>query len=178
MGRLLGVSITEMDELASQAPTGSLVLHLGTAPQDFSDLPLVRPGGGTWPLPLDVSGVEPAWFARAAIESAAYAASEAIAWLDDAAPGSGPVRICGGMTRSHLWVRSLASVLKEPVEVWAEDATSIGATGASAPAPEAVVEPDEDMVGPLGGAFSRWLELVGQLDAGALRISDVTGGSQ
>ncbi|MFA5786866.1 MAG: FGGY family carbohydrate kinase [Actinomycetota bacterium] len=192
LARALEIEVDELEGLAAKAPPAGVFAHLGTAPQDFSDLVLVRNGGFFFPLPPSMFGVERTGMARAAIESAAWAAAEAIAWLDADAPGDS-LRVTGGMTRSRLWLACLASALGRPLLVAQEDAASVGAAAFAAAgaglvgdAHEVVraaaklgweISADASLVDAMRGGLARWREVVAGFEQGAARVSNFIGGA-
>ena len=191
LAEVLGVDVGALDALASEAAPASAVAHLGTAPQDFADMPLLRNGGVMVPLPPGMFGVGRASLARAGIEAAAFGAVEAMAWIDGETTGAGPIRVCGGMTRSRLWLKSLAAAFGRPVLVTQEDATSVGVAACAAAgaglvadarevvkatgAASSVVPVDDELAGVLQAGYQRWRDAVVRLEQGAMRISALVG---
>ncbi|MBI4729818.1 MAG: hypothetical protein HY775_10015 [Acidobacteria bacterium] len=190
---VLGVGVGDLDRLAKTAAPAQVIAHIGTAPVDFSDPPLLRSGGLVFPLPPSMFGVGRDQIARGAIESAAWAAAEGLAWLDSEEPGAGPVRVTGGMTRSSLWLSCLAGALGQTVVAAQEDSASVGVAALAASGAGLVAGPQEVLTAaraldreipvdePLAAAMqagrARWSEIVARLEEGAVRLSHLTGAS-
>ncbi|MFA5891330.1 MAG: FGGY family carbohydrate kinase [Actinomycetota bacterium] len=191
LAETLGVEVFELDDLARAAQPTAVIAHLGTVPQDFADMPLLHSGGFVFGLPPGMFGAGRAGLARAGIEAAAWAAAEALSWVDAETVGIGPVRVCGGMTQSELWLETLAAALGRPILVVAEDSAAIGVAACAAEGSGLVadagsvldaaarrgreVHPDDALVAAMSAGLPRWQEIVANLGRGAMRISALLG---
>lgn len=187
----LGVEVAELDSLGRTAQPAAVIAHLGTVPQDFADMPLIHNGGFVFGLPPGMFGAGRAGLARAGIEAAAFAAVQALSWVDAESTGRGPIRVCGGMTRSELWLESLAAALGRTVLVMAEDSAAVGVAACAAAQVGLVndarevleaarsrgreVHPDDAHAAAMSAGFPRWCEAVGSFGRGAMKISALTG---
>jgi sugar (pentulose or hexulose) kinase len=115
---------------------------------------------------------------RAYLESCAFAVRAARRWIDDVVGADeGALTVAGGMARSSLFCRILASVSRREVVVGPPEASARGAAACAAIAAGLARDagdlawrggdrcvPDEDDADAYDDAFERWLEREEQLE--------------
>ncbi len=172
-------------------PGGGGVISIGPGPSRMGDFPLMRTGGMLFPIPLMALGRQPADVARAAMEGIAYGARQSKEWLADVAGGRATdVSLCGGVARSQMFARILASVLDRPVRRAREPQTTglggciVGAaavgefrTVAEAAAAMAdkgdVINPEPEWTPIYEGLYASWLDHRARFEQTVARVSDL-----
>ena len=182
---------TWLDEAASRSEPGAGgVTSIDTAPTRMGDFPLMRTGGLLFPIPLMALGRQPEDVARAAMEGIAYGARQATDWLAEVGGPASDVALCGGVSRSHVFARILASVLGRSVRRARESQTSglggciVGAAAAGEfrTVAEAagvmhdrgdVVHPEPEWTAIYEGLYASWLEQRSRFEQTVARVSDL-----
>ena len=180
-----------LDEASSRSePGGGGVISIGSGPSRMGDFPLMRTGGVLFPIPLMALGRQPADVARASMEGIAYGARQAKAWLSDVGGAASDVAVCGGVARSLMFTRILASVLDRPVRRASEPQTSglggcivgAAAVGEFRSVPEAaaamadkgdVVVPEPEWTAIYEGLYASWGEHRARFEQTVARVSDL-----
>ena len=124
------------DALAEEAPIGALTAsaHIGPRPMDLRALNTGRPAALLLPFGETTAlGPGRAELMRAYLESCAFAVRAAGDWIDEVAGrDDGPLTLVGGMARSHLFARILASALRREIVVGPAEASARGAAACAA----------------------------------------------
>jgi sugar (pentulose or hexulose) kinase len=180
-----------LDEAAlSSEPGAGGVTSIDTGPTRMGDFPLMRTGGLLFPIPLMALGRQPADVARAVMEGIAYGARQAKEWLADVGGPATEVALCGGVARSHVFARILASVLDRPVRRARETQTSglggcivgAAASGAFRTVAEAAavmadkgdtVHPEPEWTAIYEGLYASWVEQRARFEQTVARVSDL-----
>jgi sugar (pentulose or hexulose) kinase len=180
-----------LDEAAAVASPGAGgVVSIDTGPTRMGDFPLMRTGGLLFPIPLMALGRTQADVIRAVLEGLAYAVRQAMEWLADVGGPATEVVLGGGVARSQVFPRILASVLGRPVRR-ARDAQAsglggciVGATAAGAfrSIAEAaavmhdrgeLVHPEPEWTAIYEGLYASWVERRARFEQTGARVSDL-----
>jgi sugar (pentulose or hexulose) kinase len=182
---------TWLDEAAaSSEPGAGGVTSIDTGPTRMGDFPLMRTGGLLFPIPLMALGRQPADVARAALEGIAYGARQAKEWTKEVGGDVTDVALCGGVARSAMFARILASVLGRPVRRAREGQASglggciVGAAAAgefkSVAEAAAVMHDRGDLVQPepewtaiYEGLYASWVDQRSRFEQTVARVSDL-----
>lgn len=131
---LMSVSNEEAEMLASRSPVGAndVMVCGGTQPMRASAM-TARLGGVTFPLPLAMFEAARGDLLRAQLEATAFALRSNLEQTEEVAGAPAKlVALGGGMSRSALFTRIVASVLGRAVEVCAMPQTTAAGAAASA----------------------------------------------
>jgi sugar (pentulose or hexulose) kinase len=182
---------TWLDEAAARSEPGAGgVTSIDTGPTRMGDFPLMRTGGLLFPIPLMALGRQPHDVARAAMEGIAYGGRQAMEWLADVGGPATEVVLCGGVARSHVFARILASVLGRSVRRAREAQTSglggciVGATAAGefrtvAEAASVMadrgdpVHPEPEWTAIYEGQYASWVSQRARFEQTVARVSDL-----
>jgi len=122
-----------MEKLASKISPGSddMIASLGAEIFDINELSVVRPGIFTFPQPGHPMNTSPATFGhfiRATLENVSYAIRGNIDQIESIAnKKNDELKVCGGMSRSKLWLEILSGVTQKNVLATKDsDGTAIG----------------------------------------------------
>jgi sugar (pentulose or hexulose) kinase len=180
-----------LDEASSRSePGGGGVISIGSGPSRMGDFPLMRTGGVVFPIPLMALGRQPSDVARASMEGIAYGARQAKEWLADVGGSASDVSVCGGVARSHMFARILASVLDRPVRRAREPQTTglggcivgAAAVGEFRSVPEAagamadkgdVINPEPEWTAIYEGLYASWGDHRSRFEQTVARVSDL-----
>ena len=180
-----------LDEAAASAEPGSGgVVSIDTGPTRMGDFALMRTGGLLFPIPLMALGRQPEDVARAVMEGIAYGSRQAMDWLGEVGGPATEVVLCGGVARSHVFARILASVLGRTVRRARDpQATGLGgcivgaaAAGEFRTVPEAAavmhdrgdtVYPEPEWTAIYEGLYASWLDKRSRFEQTVARVSDL-----
>ena len=183
---------TWLDEAAAgSVPGAGGVTSIDTGPTRMGDFALMRTGGLLFPIPLMALGRQPTDVARAAMEGIAYGARQGTEWLAEVGGPASEVVLCGGVARSHVFARILASVLGRPVRRAREpQASGLGgcivgaaAAGEFRTVAEAagvmhdrgdVVHPEPEWTAIYEGLYASWVSQRARFEQTVARVSDLT----
>jgi sugar (pentulose or hexulose) kinase len=172
-------------------PGAGGVTLIDTGPTPMGDYPMMRVGALAFPIPVMALGRSREDFARASLESVAYAARAGIEWLEEVSGSpAGEVALCGGLARSSTFARITASVLGREIRRAREPQTSalgacivaaaaIGLHGSVGQAathmsdPGDLVKPEEGWLALYDGLYQSWLSQRGRYEETRMRVSDL-----
>jgi sugar (pentulose or hexulose) kinase len=181
-----------LESAAARAEPGAGgVTLIDTGPTPMGDYPMMRVGALAFPIPVMALGRSRDDFARASLESVAYAARAAIEWLEEVSGRPAvQVALCGGLARSATFARITASVLGREIRRAREPQTS--ALGACIVAAAAVglhasvgqaathmsdagdlVKPDETWLAIYDGLYGSWSSQRARYEETRMRVSDL-----
>ncbi len=175
---------------ASAEPGAGGVTSVDTGPSRMGDFPLMRIGGLIFPIPLMALGRAPADVARAVLEGMAYGARQGMEWLAEVGGPATEVVLCGGVARSPMFGRILASVLGRPVRRAREpQSTGLGgciigaaAAGEFRTVTEAAgvmrdrgdtIQPEPEWTAIYEGLYASWVEQRARFEQTVARVSDL-----
>jgi autoinducer-2 kinase len=119
-------AVEELAEAAGPGAGGARA-YLGSMIWDLKSITPSARAGIFFGFPLSPQNATPGVFARAILENIAFALRGNFEQAQQVAGPAGRVALAGGMTRTRLFCRIVANVLKTPVEVVAEpEATALG----------------------------------------------------
>lgn len=181
-----------MEEVAAAAEPGAGgVVSIGTGPTKMGDFAFMRTGGLLFPVPLMALGRQPEDVARAVLEGIAYGARQAKEWLREIGGPATDVVLGGGVSRSHVFARILASVLGRPVRR-ARDAQASGLGGCIVGAAAAgefrtvaeaaavmhdrgdVVQPEPEWTAIYEGLYASWVDKRSRFEQTVAKVSDLS----
>ncbi|MGH2725934.1 MAG: FGGY family carbohydrate kinase [Actinomycetota bacterium] len=175
---------------ASAEPGAGGVTSIDTGPCRMGDYPLMRIGGLLFPIPLMALGRQPADVARAVLEGMAYGVRQGMEWLGEVGGQATEVVLCGGVARSQMFGRILASVLGRPVRR-AREAQSSGLGGCIVGAAAAgefrtvaeaagvmhdrgeTLHPEPEWTAIYEGLYASWVEQRARFEQTVARVSDL-----
>ena len=183
---------TWLDEAAARSEPGAGgVTSIDTGPTRMGDFPLMRTGGLLFPIPLMALGRQPQDVARAAMEGIAYGARQAMEWTAEVGGPAGDIVLCGGVSRSHVFARILASILGRSVRR-AREAQASGLGGCIVGAAAAgefrtvseaaavmgdrgdLVHPEPEWTAIYEGLYASWVDQRSRFEQTVARVSDLT----
>ena len=174
-----GGDYTWLDEAAARSEPGAGgVTSIDTGPTRMGDFPLAL-------------GRQPQDVARAAMEGIAYGARQAMEWTAEVGGPAGDIVLCGGVSRSHVFARILASILGRSVRR-AREAQASGLGGCIVGAAAAgefrtvseaaavmgdrgdLVHPEPEWTAIYEGLYASWVEQRSRFEQTVARVSDLT----